>query len=216
MTRMQAVRAEVAVGLLLATLWVSAHAAGTDAPADKAVPLCATAAEAALVEKSYAAPVMAPPFLAAPRLGVSEAVVLSALAAGPHAIGTTGAGFAAIWTSLQSWSQATIVIMKGGQVFEVHGQIPAGTPSTKSQYFNLDPRSSGLSGHLRPDLLGAIYAVDLVGAQGPVRGVTFVDQAGNSLFGAYLPEGVAPTPELNAQFEKTRAVIASLPRSCSG
>ena len=42
----------------------------------------------------------------------------------------------------------------------------------------------------------------------------FVDAAGESLFGVYLPEGSGDKPELAAAFAKTRAVIAGLPRAC--
>jgi putative heme degradation protein len=56
--------------------------------------------------------------------------------------------------------------------------------------------------------------VELAGAPGTLRGVTFLDAAGESLFGVYVPEGADKKPELVAQFEKTRAVIASLPRVC--
>ena len=92
---------------------------------------------------------------------------------------------------------------------------PGGAPSTKSQFFNLKQDGAGLGGHLRPDLVGAIYAVDLVGAPGPLRGLTFLDAAGEGIFGVYVPEGADPKPALVAQFEKTRAVIAALPRVCS-
>ena len=50
--------------------------------------------------------------------------------------------------------------------------------------------------------------------QGPLRGVTFLDAAGESMFGVYVPEGADKKPALVAQFEKTRAVIAALPRVC--
>ena len=53
------------------------------------------------------------------------------------------------------------------------------------------------------------------GAQGPLRGITFLDAAGEGIFGVYLPESADPKPALKAQFDKTRAVIAGLPRVCS-
>lgn len=175
--------------------------------------LCATLEQAAKVREAYAAPPAAPTFMAAGKLGLPEGVLLSALDA-KAATGTTGAGFQTVWESLQAWPDATTVVVKGGNVLEVRGRVPAGAPSTKSSFYNLKQEGAGLSGHLRPDLLGAIYAVDLAGAQGPLRGVTFVDAAGDSLFGVYLPEGSGDKPELAAAFAKTRAVIAGLPRAC--
>ena len=176
--------------------------------------LCANAEQSASVRALYATSPAPPTFMAARKLGMSEAIVASALE-GKQTVGTSGAGFAEIWASLGDWGKSTVVIQKGGQVFEVHGPVPAGAPSTKSQFFNLEAEVAGLGGHLRPDLMGAIYAVDIVSAQGPVRGVTFLDAAGDGLFGVYLPEGVEPTPEQLARFEKTRAVINSMARACN-
>ncbi len=71
------------------------------------------------------------------------------------------------------------------------------------------------AGICAPDKIGAIYAIDIVSAQGPVRGVTFLDAAGEGIFGVYLPEGAEPSPAQLKQFEKTRAVISSLARACN-
>lgn len=175
--------------------------------------LCATPEQAVKVREAYATPPASPTFMVAGKLGLSEAVVLSALA-GTEATGTTGASFPKVWESLQAWPDATTVLVKGGSVFEVRGRIPPGEPSGKSAFYNLRQEGAGLAGHLRPDLLGAIYAVELAGAQGPLRGVTFVDLAGESLFGIYLPEGAADRPELLAAFARTRTLFAALPQAC--
>lgn len=178
-----------------------------------ASPLCASPEQAAKVQQLYAATPAPPTFMAAVKLGLPEAIVASALSA-KQAVGTPGAGFEAVWASLQGWDDATVVLLKGQNVLEVRGRIPSGAPSTKSQFYNLKQEGAGLSGHLRPDLVGAIYAVELAGAQGPLRGVTFVDAAGEGLFGVYVPEGPDPKPALVAQFGRTRDVIEGLPRVC--
>ena len=190
---------------LLLTLW--------HGPALAASSLCANPEQATTVKALYATAPVPPTFMAAARLGLPESLVASAIA-GQQVIGTTGAGFETVWKSLQEWDDATVVLLKSGYVFEVRGRIPPGAPSTKSQFYNLKQDGAGLGGHLRPDLVGAIYAVDLAGPQGPLRGITFLDAAGEGIFGVYLPEGAAPKPALAAQFEKTRAVIAALPRVC--
>ena len=196
--------------ILAATLLLIACQASTgDAPS-----LCANPEQSASVQALYATSPAPPPFMAASKLGVSEAIVASALA-GKRTVGTTGTGFAEVWQSLGGWGSATVLILKGGQVFEVHGPVPAGAPSTKSRSFNLQPEAVGLGGHLRPDLIGAIYAVDVVTAQGRALGVTFLDAAGEGIFGVYLPEGADPSPEQLAQFEKTREIINSLARVCN-
>ena len=188
--------------------------AGWAGAAIAASPLCASPEQVGKVQPLYAQAPMPPTFMAATKLGIPEALVASALA-GKQAIGTTGAGFEAVWKSLQEWDDATVLVLKGGQVFEVHGRIPPGAPSAKSQFYNLNEDAAGLGGHLRPDLVSAIYAVDLVGPEGPVRGLTFLDASGDGIFGVYLPEGADHKPALVAQFEKTRALIASLPRVCN-
>lgn len=178
-----------------------------------AVPAGTPADQAVKVREAYANPPASPTFMTAGKLVVPEAVVLSALA-GKGATGTTGAGFEKVWTSLQGWEDATVVLLKGGNVVEVRGRIPPGEPFTKSQVFNLEQDGTGLGGHFRPDLMGAIYAVELAGAQGPLRGVTFVDLAGERLFGVYLPEGAGEKPELVAAFGRTRELIAGMERAC--
>jgi putative heme iron utilization protein len=73
---------------------------------------------------------------------------------------------------------------------------------------------AGLSGHLRPDLVSAIWAVSLEGREGPLRGVMFLDAAGATAFSVFLPEGAQPTAGEAAQFAATRALIDAGPRVC--
>ena len=80
-------------------------------------------------------------------------------------------------------------------------------------FFNLEPGGAPLGGHLRPDLYSAIYAVRLEGRDGPVRGVVFLDEAGEGVFGVYLGEGEAAAARAG-QFEQTWALMQSLPRAC--
>ena len=196
--------------LILLILAFADVAVAADAP-----PVCATVAQAAQVAAAYVDASRPPtlPALAATRLAVPEAVVLSALQPA-GAAGASVAGFQRVWKSLQTWDEAVTLVLKGGSVFEINGRIPAGIPSEKSQYFNLQSESAGLGGHLRPDLLGSIYVVNLANAKGALRGLTFVDPGGEGVFGVYLPEGVQPSAALLAQFEATRALITSLPRIC--
>ncbi len=177
------------------------------------VALCASNAEAERVRPLYAAPPVPPPFMTAPKLGLSDAQVLSALPA-TAAVGTSATAFASVWRSLQGWDRALKLVLKGGHIFEINGRIPAGEASTISQNFNLKGTGTGLAGHLRPDLLAGIYAISLAGREGPMRGVMFLDQAGATAFSVFLPEGEQPTTAEIAQFDSTRALIASLPPLC--
>lgn len=179
-----------------------------DAPA-----LCATAAQKALIAPLYAANPVPAPFMAAIKLGLPEAVIASALPVA-QATGVSAAEFGKVWASLQGWDEALTLVLKGGSVFEIHGRVPPGEPSTRSAFFNLKAADAGLGGHLRPDLLGAIYAINLVGPEGPMRGVAFMDQKGEGVFGVYLPESSQPSAGLVAQFDRTQALMAAMPRLC--
>jgi putative heme iron utilization protein len=176
-------------------------------------PACATPEQARQVLELYSQKPSPPPFMAAPKLGLPEAVVLSALPAA-QAIGVAGSAFMPVWESLQAWDRSLTLVIKAGQVFEIHGRIPKGQPSTISRNFNLEYPAAGLGGHLRPDLVSAIYAITLEGREGPMRGVMFLGADGGSAFSVFLPEGQQPLPAEVAQFEKTRALIAALPRAC--
>lgn len=211
MTQLRMLLASLLVSL---PAWQAAASNTASAPSSKVPALCASSEQAVSVRALYATPPASPTFMAAGKLGLTEAVVASALG-GNQAIGTSGTGFEAVWNSLRGWPGATAVLVKGGQVFEVHGPVPAGAPSSQSKFYNLKANGAGLGGHLRPDLIGAIYAVNLEGAQGPLRGVTFVDLAGDSIFGMYLPEAGSPSTEQVARFDQTWNVIKALPRACN-
>ncbi|MEZ5562177.1 MAG: ChuX/HutX family heme-like substrate-binding protein [Gammaproteobacteria bacterium] len=183
------------------------------ASAGEASALCATAEQKAQIAPLYAANPVPPPFMAARKLGLPEAVIASALPVA-RATGVSAEEFGKVWESLQGWDEALTLVLKGANVFEIHGRVPPGEPSTRSAFFNLKAADAGLGGHLRPDLLGAIYAVNLNGPEGPMRGVTFLDQQGEGVFGVYLPESREPSPALVAQFDRTQALMAAMPRLC--
>jgi putative heme iron utilization protein len=197
-----------AIACVLAANAGPAVAAAADAPA-----LCANAQQAAQVRALYAQAPVPPPFMAAPKLGLPEAIVLSALPA-DKALGVPGSEFLEVWQSLQSWERSLTLVLKAGQVFEIYGRIPPGEPSKISQNYNLEYPEAGLGGHLRPDLIAAIYAVSLEGREGPMRGLSFLDAEGNGAFAVFLPESRKPTAAEVAQFEKTRALLQGLPRAC--
>jgi len=185
--------------ILLSVLAVTASlgaAQAADAPA-----LCATAEQARAVTGLYAQSPAPPPFMAAPKLA-------------DKAAGTSGEAFLKVWESLRQWPRALTLVLKGGQVFEIHGRIPRGEPSKVSQMYNLEYPEAGLGGHLRPDLIKAIYAISLEGREGPMRGVAFLDAGGEAPFHVFLPESQQPTAAEISAFERTRELIAGLPRAC--
>lgn len=190
----------------------AAAAPAAAAPAPVTAP-CPTPAEAALIAAAYAKSPQPMPFAAAPALKLPEVVVASGL---PGELGRAVAGshFRAVWDSLRAWPSATIMIRKGGNIFEVGSRVPGGEPSKRSSYFNLD-HDFPISGHLRPDLLTAIEGVRLASGEGFVRGVFFYDGSGESVFGVFLQaEGAEPDAAAIAAFDKTWALLQSLPQRC--
>jgi putative heme iron utilization protein len=179
-----------------------------------AAPFCATPEQVQAVRAAYASKPQPLTFMAAARLELAEAVVASALDP-TQAVGVPGSEFPRVWASLGGWDKATTLIRQGGHVFEIASRVPAGKPSDRpgSKFFNLD-RGTALNGHLRPDLVSAIYALRLEGAEGPLRGILFMDAAGSSVFGVFTGEGPDQPPAVIAQFEQTWKLLESLPRAC--
>jgi putative heme iron utilization protein len=180
----------------------------------QATTLCATAAQGERIRAAFTAENSPVLHQVAARLGMSEAMVLSGLGI-ERAYGVEGRYFTDVWKKLESWQTAVVVVMKAGHVFETHGPIQPGEPSKRSNFFNLHGHKDGMSGHLRPDLVGAIYVVSLPGNDEILRGVLFYDAAGDIAFGVYVPgEGDTPPPGLIKQFEQTRKEIRTLSALC--
>ena len=151
-------------------------------------------------------------------LDMSEELIASALAP-EQAVGANGDAFDDVWTAMTAWQNATILVMKGGNVLETKSGINSGVPSERSAFFNLGDEHP-FSGHLRPDLVSSIYAFELPGDGGrTTRSVAFFGQEGESIFYAAMagedPE-VGPTDEEIAQFNAVKDVIASKPALCTG
>jgi putative heme iron utilization protein len=197
-----------------APLFAAAVFAALSLPARAAGPACATPEQAKAVQEIYATTPHKQPFMAANELKLPESVVASGLPPA-LAVGVAGSEFQKVWAALGEWELATTLLRQGGHIFEVVSRVPAGKMSDRpgSKFFNLE-HGTALNGHLRPDLVGAIYAVKLEGGEGPLRGVLFFDQAGQSTFGMFTGEGGNQPPGVAAQFDKTWTLLQSLPRAC--
>jgi|JRYD01.1.fsa_nt_gb putative heme iron utilization protein len=181
-----------------------------------AADFCASPEQARQVAEFYAANPGTMPPVAATRLALPEATVASALGADASA-SAPAADFAEIWAAIGAWKEATFLIMKGANVFEIRSAAGKGTPSKSSKYFNIE-YSHPLRGHLRPDLYSAIYAVKLPGKnkdQVAPRGVLFYDQDGASVFGAFLGgDGPPPDPADLARFDELMKLMRSKAPAC--
>ena len=175
--------------------------------------LCATDEQRAAIQAAMGDPAKPAPYRVAAKLSLPEATVQSALA--PASYGIDASHFRSVWTSLTRWEEAVTVVMKGGHIFETHGRIPEGEPSKRSQFFNLKSVAEGMHGHLRPDLLSAIYAMEMTIGDETQRGVLFYDKQGDIAFGVYLPgEGHTPSAATLKQFAATRSLIEQQPALC--
>ena len=182
-------------------------------PLDAAIPFCATDAQRSAIQAAMADPAKPAPYRVAAKFSLPEATVQSALASASY--GIDASHFRSIWTSLTTWDEAVTVVMKGGHIFETHGRISEGEPSKRSQFFNLKSKADGMHGHLRPDLLSAIYVMELAIGDETQRGVLFYDKQGDVAFGVYLPgEGHTPSAATIKQFGATRSLIEKQPALC--
>lgn len=197
--------------IVLGVLVGPCSALAEEAAAQASTVLCASAEQRSAVQAKVAAGGRWSPASLAADTGLTEAQVLAALPA-ERRVGVAGDGFHAVWAQLVSWSDAVFIVRKAGHVFEIHGRVHAGEPSKVSKYFNLDDEGAGVTGHLRPDLVAAIYAAELPGREGPERGLLFYDRDGQLAFEVYVPVTEQdPKQGVLAQYLATRAAMQSLP-----
>ncbi len=193
-------------------LCLSATTAIADTPR-----VCANKDEAARIAPALAKGPVGPVSSAAiaTELGLNEALIVSTYKP-EQAVGVSGASFAQVWGSLNAWGESMILITKGGNVFEVTSKIPPGEPSKRSKFFNLKASGAGLGGHLRPDLITAIYGFALPTKEGATRGLMFFGESGESAYGVFIAsEGRQPTADEMAKFQATWDLLKSLPPLCA-
>jgi putative heme iron utilization protein len=194
-------------------LSLSAATAFADTPR-----VCANKDEAARIAPALAKGPVGPVTSAAlaAELGLNEALIVSTYKP-EQAVGVSGASFPQVWGSLNGWGESMILITKGGNVFEVTSKVPPGEPSKRSKYFNLKGSGAGLSGHLRPDLITAIYGFALPTKDGATRGVMFFGENADSVYGVFVAsEGRQPSADEMAKFQATWDLLKSLPALCAG
>ena len=176
--------------------------------------MCADAAQKEIVRAYFTDNPGTQPAIAAIRLRLPEALVVSALDES-QAAATSADAFPEIWTAMTEWKVATFMIMKGASVFEILSGVGKGTPSSRSQYFNIE-YSEPLRGHLRPDQYASIYAVAIPIKDDVVaRGVIFYAANGASVFAAFISgESMEATPEEIAKFDAVMALVRNGPGVC--
>lgn len=180
----------------------------------QAVELCATEVQAAQVVSTFENMPGLLPNMVAGQLGITEAAVSSALPS-DQAVSAAPEHFDEIWTEMRKWAAPTFLILKGPHIFEVVSKVGPGGPSDISDFYNIDDVEA-LRGHVRADLLSAIYALELPGLEGKIiRGILFYGQEGASDFGVFISgEGPDPSAEDIATFEAIKEMMAAKPAMC--
>jgi putative heme iron utilization protein len=198
------IRSTVVIAAALAGLW---RVAGANE-------YCATPEQSQAIREFYAGKPGTLPVIAARRLGLPDALVTSGLP-GDQAVSAPGSAFADVWAAMTAWQQANFLIMKGQNVFEILSGVAAGAPSKRSSYFNI-AYEHPLRGHLRPDLYGSIYALDMPGdGETPIRGVLFFDTDGALVFGAFISgEALQPGPGEMEKFAAVWDLVEGRPSVC--
>lgn len=192
----------------IAVLLVAALGGALAAGGVAADPYCATPDQAQQVREFYGRNPGTMPVIAATRLKMPEASVASALPA-EQAASVPGKQFAEIWEAMTRWKEATFLIMKGPNVFEILSGIGKSERSKTSDYTNIE-YVHPLRGHLRPDLYESIYAVALPGKEGAVaRGVIFYDAQGASVFGAFMSGDASPPASELVKFDEVMKLVRS-------
>lgn len=171
-----------------------------------AMPFCATPEQGRQVREFYAKSPGTMPAIAARRLNLPEATVASALPV-EQAASMPGKHFSEVWQAMTQWKEATFLIMKGSDVFEILSGIGKTERSKTSAYTNIE-YVHPLRGHLRPDLYESIYAVALPGKDDAVaRGVIFYGADGASVVGVFISGETSPPASELAKFDEVMKLV---------
>lgn len=174
---------------------------------------CATPQQTQQIREFYRNNAMTMPVIASRKLELSEAVVASGLPP-EQAASAPAKDFAEIWEAMMRWKEATFLIMKGPNVFEVLSGIGKIERSKTSAYTNIE-YVHPMRGHLRPDLYESIYAVSLPGKDGEAaRGILFYDAQGASVFGVFMSGDISPPASELAKFDEVMKLVRSKTPVC--
>lgn len=174
---------------------------------------CATPQQTQQIREFYRNNAMTMPVVASRKLALPEAVVVSGLPPA-QAASAPGKDFAEIWEAMTRWKEATFLIMKGPNVFEVLSGIGKIQRSKTSAYTNIE-YVHPMRGHLRPDQYESIYAVSLPGKDGEAaRGILFYDAEGASVFGVFMSGETSPPESELVKFDEVMKLVQSKTPVC--
>lgn len=209
----------------MASLALLAAAIAFHAPAAWATPrpACATDQEKQAARKGAAEFPGAPVAIGSRFLGMKEFTFASAL---PRdvSIGAwiTGDAVADLWKSIDAWGKDTMVRVvispQSEHAFSLYGKVPTTQAVADPGYLDVyADEGRGIHSHIQLDKVAAVYATDLP-AEDPTRrtrGINFYDRHGHNIIGIYASIMLyEPDPAAIAGFERTRALIEKMPRTC--
>lgn len=208
------------IGLMALTLTVQSVHASTQ---EKGLSPCADPFEKAIVREYYSKIRPAAALSIVSRAyQVPESVIASALPPS-QSVGTetTQDMVHQIWRSIDQWGDKTkvgLVFTSGGtHAFNFPGNIPITGELEDDGFHDIyADGGDGLHGHIFTPAVKSVYAAALPTPVGTyTRMVGFYNEAGNLVIGAYASEGSGKGDAAAIKgFKKTRALIASMKRSC--
>ncbi len=147
-------------------------------------------------------------FALAKELGVPELAIMECLPESECVlVGTEH--FEEIMTMIATWGQVTTIVQNGSVVLETKGMLPLG--SFGYGYFNLMGKGDyNVGGHIRADLLSAIYFVERPFMGMRSMSVQFYELSGAPMFKVYIgrDEKRQLLPEQIEAFEALRDRVA--------
>lgn len=193
------------------------------APAAATAPVCADAAQTARIRKEVKDYPGDPLAIVARDLELREFTAASGFPPEMQVGALINAEqFQALWKSIDGWGADTLVRIilspSSEHAFIVQGKVPMIKPDAEPGY--LDAYADGTKGiqsHIQTRKIAAVYATDIP-TDDPAyrtRGINFMDHDGNSIVGVYASvKKYDPDPKAVQGFERTRALIAKLPKTC--
>lgn len=194
------------------------------APALAGVPACATTEQAGNIRAYYEKTRPGVPLTVASRFfNIPEFAIASGLPAA-LSVGTavTPDQVKTIWSSIDAWGATTrvsLVVTPGSKhAFAFPSLVPVTQKDAKDGYIDVyADEGRGVHSHIQLDQVAAVYATELADAKPgfKTRAISFFGPDGHLVIGVYASIKSDPFDDKAVVgFERTRALIASMPRIC--
>ncbi len=194
------------------------------APALAGGPACATIEQAGNIKTYYEKTRPGVPLTVASRFfNVPEFAIASGLPA-TLSVGTavTPDQVKTIWNSIDAWGATTrvslVVTPSSKHAFSFPSLVPITQKDAKDGYIDVyADEGRGVHSHIQLDQVAAVYATELADAKPgfKTRAISLFGKDGNLVLGVYASIKSDPFDDKAvAGFERTRALITSMPRIC--